>query len=204
MFITYRKRQFMKASNTISAILFVLTFFIGITYASDLKIGPKEGSKIGEITGIALNGTDFSLAKMVEKGSVVLVMLRGYPGKQCPVCSTQVAGYIAKADAFKQERDTPVVFIYPGKVDNLEKRASEFTAPLEKEVDLPGNFTFLLDQDFNITKQLNLRWDKAGETAYPAAFVIDHDGYIQFAKVSDNHGDRATADEILEFLEIIH
>ena len=80
----------------------------------------------------------------------------------------------------------------------------EFTAPLEKEVDLPSNFTFLLDQDFKITNQLNLRWDKPNETAYPAAFVIDHDGYIQFAKVSDNHGDRATADEILEFLEIIH
>lgn len=189
---------------TILVLLFIPTFFISSTNASELEIGPKEGSKIGEITGTALNGTTFSLAKLVEKGSVVLVMLRGYPGQQCPVCSTQVAGYIAKAEAFEQERNTPVVFIYPGKVKDLEKRASEFTAQLEKEIDLPGNFTFLLDQDYKITNQLNLRWDKANETAYPAAFVIDHDGYIQFAKVSDNHGDRATADEILEFLEIIH
>ena len=172
--------------------------------AEKINVGPKEGSKIGEITGTTINGADFQLSKLVEKGSVVLIMLRGFPGAQCPVCSTQVAGYIAKAEEFEQQRNTPVVFIYPGKVNELEKRAKEFTAPLEKEVDLPSNLTFLLDQDYKITNQLNLRWDDPNETAYPAAFVIDHDGYIQYAKVSDNHGDRATADEILEFLDIIH
>ncbi len=173
-------------------------------FAEKINIGPKEGSKIGEIEGTTINGADFHLSKHVEKGSVVLVMLRGFPDAQCPVCSTQVAGYIAKAEEFEKQRNTPVVFIYPGKVNNLQKRAKEFTAPLEKEVDLPSNFIFLLDQDFKITNQLNLRWDNPKETAYPAAFVIDHDGYIQYAKVSDNHGDRATAHEILEFLDIIH
>jgi len=173
-------------------------------HADSLGIGPEEGSKIGEITGTTMNGADFKFSKYVEKGSVVLVMLRGFPGQQCPVCSTQVAGYIAKAEAFEQQRNTPVVFIYPGEVENLEKRAKEFTAPLEKEIDLPGNFHFLLDPNLEVTEQLNLRWDDPKETAYPAAFVIDHDGYIQYSKVSDNHGDRATADEILEFLDIIH
>ena len=131
-------------------------------------------------------------------------MLRGFPGKQCPVCSIQVAGYIAKAEEFRQQRDTPVVFIYPGQVDSLEKRVKEFTAPLEQEVDLPSNFIFIVDQDYDITNQLDLRWNDPNETAYPAAFVIDHDGYVQYAKVSDNHGDRASASEVLEFLEIIH
>lgn len=172
--------------------------------ADSSNAGPEEGSKIGEITGTTMNGEKFILSKLVEQGSVVIVMLRGFPGKQCPVCSTQVAGYIAKAEEFEQQRNTPVVFIYPGGVDDLEKRAKEFTTPLEEEVDLPGNFTFLLDHDYRITNQLDLRWDVPNETAYPAAFVIDHDGYIQYAKVSDNHGDRATADEIIEFLEIIH
>ena len=111
----------MKAIKTIIVLFFILTFFISSAHASDLKIGPKESSKIGEITGTTLNGANFSLAKLVEKGSVVLVMLRGYPGKQCPVCSTQVAGYIAKAEAFEQQRNTPVVFIYPGKVKKSRK-----------------------------------------------------------------------------------
>jgi len=194
----------MKIKNRI--LLFSLSILLLINSASAEKInaGPEEGSKIGEITGTTIAGSDFMLSKLVEKGSVVLVMLRGFPGTQCPVCSTQVAGYIAKAEEFEKQRNTPVVFIYPGKVKNLEERAKEFTAPLEKEVDLPGNFIFLIDQDYKITNYLNLRWDDPNETAYPAAFVIDHDGYIQYSKVSDNHGDRATAGEILEFLDIIH
>lgn len=178
--------------------------FVYPTYAEEITAGPKEGSKIGEITGTTMHGAEFNLSKLVEKGSVVLVILRGFPGYQCPVCSTQVAGYIAKAEEFEKQRNTPVVFIYPGEVSNLEKRAKEFTAPLEKEVELPSNFIFVLDQDYRITNYLGLRWDEPKETAYPAAFVIDHSGYIQYAKVSDNHHDRATADEVLEFLDIIH
>jgi len=184
----------------------IISIFIisTVVLADKISAGPKEGSILEDFSGTTINGGAFQLSKMVEKGSVVLVMLRGFPGSQCPVCSTQVAGYIAKAEEFEKQRNTPVVFIYPGKVDNLEKRAKEFTAPLEEKVDLPSNFFFVLDQDYKITNHLNLRWDKPKETAYPAAFVIDHDGYIQYAKVSDNHGDRATAGEILEFLDIIH
>ena len=194
----------MKTTKCIFIILGVSLLILNVVYAKELNIGPEEGSKISDITGTTINGENFKLSKLVEKGSVVIVMLRGFPGYQCPICSTQVAGYIAKAEEFEKQRNTPVVFIYPGKVDNLEKRAQEFTAPLEEKVDLPSNFIFLLDQDYKITNQLNLRWNDPKETAYPAAFVIDHDGYIQYAKVSDNHGDRATADEILEFLDIIH
>lgn len=194
----------MKLIKYILILHFLSVIFIGCVYAADIERGPKEGTKIEEITGKTMNGVNFRLSKLVEKGSVVLVMLRGFPGKQCPVCSIQVAGYIAKAEEFRQQRDTPVVFIYPGQVDSLEKRAKEFTAPLEQEVDLPSNFIFIVDQDYDITNQLDLRWNDPNETAYPAAFVIDHDGYVQYAKVSDNHGDRASASEVLEFLEIIH
>lgn len=185
--------------------IFVFQFLLASTiYSADINVGPEEGTILEDFSGVTMNGGEFRLSKLVEKGSVVLVMLRGFPGYQCPVCSTQVAGYIAKAEEFEKQRNTPVVFIYPGKVENLEKRAKEFTAPLEEKIDLPSNFVFLLDQDYKITNHLGLRWNEPKETAYPAAFVIDHDGYIQYAKVSDNHGDRATADEILEFLDIIH
>ncbi len=187
------------------AVLFMLLVGLtGYSQAEDLQIGPKEGSILKDFTGVTMNGGTFQLSKEVEKGSVVIVMLRGFPGKQCPVCSTQVAGYIAKAKEFEDQRNTPVVFIYPGKVNNLNKRAKEFTAPLEEKEDLPNNFIFVIDSDYEITNHLGLRWNEANETAYPAAFVIDHDGYVQYSKVSDNHRGRATADEILEFLDIIH
>lgn len=188
---------------SLASLLISLLFSI-TALAENISAGPEEGAILEDFSGTTMNGGQFQLSKHVEKGSVVIVMLRGFPGHQCPVCSTQVAGYIAKAEEFEKQRNTPVVFIYPGSVNNLEKRAKEFTAPLEEKIDLPSNFIFVLDQNYEITNHLNLRWDDPKETAYPAAFVIDHDGYVQYAKVSDNHGDRATAGEILEFLDIIH
>lgn len=201
--LTTRKYYMKKLLVFIIAILAPLILTASV-YAEKITAGPKEGSKMEDFSGTTMNGAEFTFSKLVGKGSVVLVMLRGFPGNQCPVCSTQVAGFIAKAEEFEKQRNTPVVFIYPGEVKNLEKRAKEFTAPLEKEVDLPSNFIFVLDQDYKITNHLSLRWDEPKETAYPAAFVIDHDGYIQYSKVSDSHRGRATADEILEFLDSIH
>lgn len=187
--------------------LLIITIFTILSFeqglAEKIAVGPKEGSKFLDFSATTMNGASFQLSKLVEKGTVVLVMLRGFPGYQCPVCSTQVAGYIAKAEEFENE-NTPVVFIYPGKVKDLDKKAKEFTGPLEEKEDLPSNFIFVVDHDYAITNLLGLRWDVPKETAYPATFVIDHKGYIQYAKVSDSHYGRATADEILEFLDIIH
>lgn len=185
-------------------ITIITILFFAQVLAEKIAVGPKEGSKITDFSGITMNGAPFKLSKYIEKGTVVLIMLRGFPGYQCPVCSTQVAGYIAKAEEFEKQKNTPVVFIYPGKVKDLDKKAKEFTSPLEEKEDLPNNFIFVIDNDYAITNLLGLRWNVPKETAYPAAFVIDHKGYIQYAKVSDSHYGRATADEILEFLEIIH
>ena len=181
-----------------------VVFSFGQAFAEEISKGPQEGSKMKDFSGITMNGASFKLSKHIEKGSVALIMLRGFPGYQCPVCSTQVAGYIAKAEEFENQKNTPVVFIYPGEVKDLDKRAKEFTGPLEEKEDLPNNFIFVVDNDYAITNLLGLRWNAPDETAYPAAFVIDHKGYIQFAKVSDSHHGRATAEEILEFLDTIH
>ncbi len=122
--------------------------------AEKIAVGPKEGSKITDFSGITMNGAPFQLSKYIEKGTVVLIMLRGFPGYQCPVCSTQVAGYIAKAEEFEKQKNTPVVFIYPGKVKDLDKKAKEFTSPLEEKEDLPNNFIFVIDNDYAITNLL--------------------------------------------------
>lgn len=191
-----------KSNKLLLSIIALITLSTGAV-AEKIDRGPAEGSLMPEIIGKTMHGENFQLSKLTDKGSVVLVMLRGYPGYQCPVCSAQVAGYVAKADEFEKQ-NTPVIFIYPGKVKNLDKRAKEFTAPLEETVDLPANLIFVIDQDYKITNLLDLRWNTPRETAYPAAFVVDHKGYIQYANVSNTHQGRATASEIIEFLEIIH
>jgi len=45
-----------------------------------------------------------------------------------------------------------------------------------------------------------LRWNAKGETAYPSTFVLDDKGVVQFSKVSESHGDRTKATEVLAAL----
>lgn len=39
---------------------------------------------------------------MTEGGPVVLVVLRGYPGYQCPICTKQLAEFRGKVDEFNK------------------------------------------------------------------------------------------------------
>lgn len=89
---------------------------------------------------------------MAESGPVVLVVLRGYPGYQCPLCTKQVAEFVAKAEQFKAAK-ARVLFVYPGPADDLKTHADEFV----RGKDYPAEFTFLLDPDYAFTKQYGLR-----------------------------------------------
>ena len=147
-----------------------------------------------ELSSIDDKTTKFS--SLTEQGPVVLVMLRGYPGYQCPICTKQVSGLLGNAQKFKDSR-TNVVLIYPGPSSKLKKHAEEFV----RGNSLPDNFYLLLDPDYRFTTAYELRWDAPGETAYPSTFVVGTDGRVQFAKVSKSHGDRASPTEVLKALE---
>jgi thioredoxin-dependent peroxiredoxin len=136
-----------------------------------------------------------SLAKELETGPVVLLVLRGYPGYQCPACSQQVAQFVAKAKALKAA-GAQVLLVYPGPSDQLQTRAGEFLG----ETKLPPGFTLLIDPDYDFTTQYGLRWDEPSETAYPSTFVIDTEGVVKFAQVSKSHGGRADVTKVLEAL----
>ena len=134
------------------------------------------------------------LADAMAKGPVVLVVLRGFPGYQCPMCNRQVQDFLRNAKSFGETR---VLMVYPGAGVDLAAKAKEFMNGKE----FPANFELLLDPDYEFTKLYDLRWDKAGETAYPSTFIIDGKGVVTFAKVSRTHGDRATAAEVAAALK---
>lgn len=154
---------------------------------------PTVGDEAKDFELPALVGDPVKLSKLTDAGPVVLVVLRGYPGYQCPLCNRQVTEYIGKADAF-QKAGATVVFVYPGPGEKLKDRANEFV----KGKDYPEHFRFVLDPDYTFTKAYNLRWDAKGETAYPSAFVLDGKRKVTFAKVSGGHGDRAAAADVLK------
>jgi thioredoxin-dependent peroxiredoxin len=137
-------------------------------------------------------GRSVSLYDLTNRHKVVLVVLRGYPGYQCPVCTKQVGELIQNAKQF-EEMNTHVLLVYPGTGENLRDRGREFTQNLS----LPANFTFVTDPDYSFVSLYHLRWDAEGETAYPSTFVIDRQNVIRYAKISESHGDRAPVDQVL-------
>ncbi len=179
-----------------SQLLTVVAFavFAGSAVAADKP--PAVGDEAKDFELASLAGDKVKLSKLTADGPVVLVVLRGFPGYQCPICSKQFGELVGKADAFKEAK-VEVVFIYPGPSANLQERAGEFV----KGKDYPNHFRILLDPDYKFTNVYNLRWDAKDETAYPATFVIDRERKVKFAKVSKTHADRTKATDVLESLK---
>ncbi len=155
--------------------------------------GPKVGEEAKDFELGVLGGKTAKLSDLAKDGPVVLVVLRGYPGYQCPICSRQVKELVGKASDFKTA-GAKVVFVYPGPSDKLQEHAKEFT----KGQEFPENFTFLIDPDYTFTNAYGLRWDARAETAYPSTFVMNKDRKVTFAKVSTTHGGRTTAAEVVK------
>ena len=132
---------------------------------------PSVGEKAPDFTLKNLDGRAVKLSGKTAKGQVVLIVLRGFPGYQCPLCNRQVKEFVSKAAEFVMDKN------------------------------LPAGFELVLDPDYKFTTQYGLRWDAPQETAYPSTFLIDSKGMVFFSKISKTHGGRTTTTEILEALQ---
>ncbi|MES2692552.1 MAG: peroxiredoxin-like family protein [Verrucomicrobiota bacterium] len=156
---------------------------------------PQVGEMAPAFTLQTIEGKSMTLDALTRDGTVVLVMLRGFPGYQCPLCTRQVREFAGKAQEFAA-KGARVVMVYPGPAKDLQMRAKEFLA----DKAWPGEFVFLVDPDYAFTNAYGLRWEAKNETAYPSTFVIARGGKVTWAKVSKTHGGRSTAAEVLENL----
>jgi peroxiredoxin Q/BCP len=156
---------------------------------------PAVGDTAPDFALKDIEGREVRLSELQMRGPVVLVVLRGYPGYQCPICNAQAGEFLAQAHRFAAAK-ARVVFVYPGSADSLTGHAREFL----KERSLPEGFHFLVDPDYGFTNAYALRWNKPRETAYPSTFVIDPRGAVRFAMVSSSHGGRAKAADVLQAL----
>ena len=136
-----------------------------------------------------------SLRDEYEDGPVVVVVLRGYPGYQCPLCSQQVCSIRNRARALGSVARR-VILVYPGEGTLLQRHAEQFMGSRS----LPDPLVIVRDQEMKMVTEWGLRWDTPRETAYPAAYIIDRNGRVRWLKVSDNHAGRATVDEIVREL----
>jgi len=190
----------MRFSPAVVFALLAVSIFAFTARADDkpqpnLTTPPVKGDKASDFTLSAPAGDAVSLSKLLKDGPVVLVMLRGWPGYQCPICTRQVAEFMASAKGI-EKAGARVLLVYPGPAEKLKEHADEFRRGKE----LPGNFYFVIDPNYKFTNLYALRWDAPKETAYPSTFVIDRDGTIKFAQASKTHGGRASAAKVIEVL----
>jgi peroxiredoxin len=183
------------ASCAIAALFSVGCLAVAAEPVSEEVARLKVGDSAPAFSLENLKGEQVSLDPLRKKGPVVLIVLRGWPGYQCPLCTRQVGEFLGKAKQF-QQAGASVAMVYPGPAADLDEHAQEFV----QGTTFPANFRFAIDPDYEMVTDYGLRWDAPNETAYPSTFVIDADGKIVFAKISDSHGGRTSADEVLKAL----
>jgi peroxiredoxin len=179
----------------LAAVLLALVSASSARGAGGFGKAPKLGEKAPAFSLTAIDGQRVTLANEVARGPVVLVLLRGWPGYQCPFCTRQFADFLEHAPELDAAR-ARVVWVYPGPADQVQQRAREFTASRA----LPANFVVVPDPDYVFTNAYGLRWDEPQETAYPATFVIDRSSVVRFAQISIGHDRRARAIDVLKAL----
>ena len=147
-----------KLKNTLAASIALATIGGIIACMMPLALAaaelPKVGDKAPDFTLKTLDDQTVHLSELTAKGNVVLVVLRGWPGYQCPICDTQVHDFIAAASGFADAK-AHLVFIYPGPATDLKSHAEEFKNWKGKV--WPKEFLYVLDPDYTFVNSYNLR-----------------------------------------------
>ena len=155
---------------------------------------PQPGHVAPDFELETLDGQTVKLTSLAASNPVVLVVLRGWPGYQCPICDRQVQDFIGKADEFAEAK-AKMLFVYPGPAEDLKAHAREFAEWKGKQ--WPDSFLLALDPGYAMVNAYKLRWDEPRETAYPATFVIDSKRVVRWVDVSRTHGGRTEASQVL-------
>lgn len=163
-----------------------LGFLFGASVANAAP--PAKGETAPNFTLRTLDDKPVELKSFTDAGPVVLVVLRGWPEYQCPVCTRQVQDYVANAVEFAR-KGARVLMVYPGPAAQLKAHAQEFL----QDKQWPAEFTFVTDPDYTFTLAYGLRWEAKKETAYPSTFILERGGEVRFAHVSKSHGNRLGA-----------
>lgn len=167
-----------------------------VALAAEADTPPAVGEAAPDFQLTSLGGDAVRLSELTAEGPVVLVVLRGYPGYQCPLCSIQVGELLKNAAEFAKH-EARLLLVYPGPAAGLADKAREFFGKRE----IPQGFTILTDPDYTFTEAYHLRWNAPRETAYPSTFVIDKSGTVRFVSVSKTHGGRAKTSDLLAALK---
>lgn len=183
--------SFKRFQNSFRAFVALSAVFFGTTLFAET---PAVGAKAPDFTLSTPTGKTVQMSKELQDRGLVLVLLRGFPGYQCPFCVKQVHDFVEHAADFAA-KNVKVLLVYPGPPGDLDQHAKEFLA---KQSDLPANIVLVTDPDYKMTNAYGLRWDAPHETAYPSTFILDKNRTVVFEKISHSHADRLSAQDALD------
>src|SRR5260370_16146009 len=89
-------------TRRISMTVLLLTALLAFGVHTALAAQPAVGQKAPDFTLSTPEGVAIHFSDLTGQGDVVLVLLRGYPGYQCPYCQKQVHDFVANDDKFAQ------------------------------------------------------------------------------------------------------
>lgn len=185
--------NFNRFQKSFRAFLAILSVLFGTTLFAQT---PDVGAKAPNFTLSTPTGKAVEMSKELRGHQLVLVVLRGFPGYQCPYCVRQVHDFVEHAADFAA-KNVKVLLVYPGPPADLDQHAKDFLA---KQAELPANIILVTDPDYTMTNAYGLRWDAPHETAYPSTFILDKNRTVLFEKISHSHADRLSAQDALDQL----
>ena len=184
---------FRRFQNVFRAFVALSVAFFGTSLFAQI---PAVGAKAPDFTLLTPTAKSVQMSKELQSHGLVLVLLRGFPGYQCPYCVKQVHDFVEHAADFAA-KSVKVLLVYPGPPADLDQHAKDFLA---KQSDLPADIVLVTDPDYTMTNAYGLRWDAPHETAYPSTFILDKNRNILFEKISRSHADRLSAQDALAHL----
>ena len=126
------------------ALVALCALFVGMSAFGET---PAVGAKAPDFTLSTPTGKTVTMLGEQRGHGLVLVVLRGFPGYQCPYCVKQVHDFVDHASDFAA-KGTRVLLVYPGPPADLDQHAREF---LEKQAELPSNIVLVTDPDYKMT-----------------------------------------------------
>ena len=107
---------------------------------------PDVGVKAPAFTLSLPEGKSISLGGLEAKGKVVLIVLRGYPGYQCPYCQRQAHDFQLNAGQICRQGRAAPARLSRCRLPTSASTRKEFLAGAGT---LPPNYHLVLDPDYN-------------------------------------------------------
>lgn len=185
------------------ALLLCSLFCTLVLFAQDPQ-GLKVGDQAPLFTATDQQGREFSLAKALEKGDVVLLF---YRGQWCPYCKKQLS-QMTDSLSFITAKGATVVAVSPEIQENVLKTVSNTKASFPVLSDLQMRIMKAYKVNFPVPAETVTRYkgfgidfnqangENGANLPVPATYIIGKDGKIRFVFFDPDYRKRVSVKDL--------